>query len=196
MLIKAIFLAAVLGSIAIAFVIGAMVTHKRLATIVAAGLGATAVIALIITVPIYLDARSKGATDIKLQTADIGTIIEANQTSFDVDNNAEIKPGDIVVTVKYGCPTCAAIKNDVLDYLHTHSTGPVKFVSSESKVGSNILNRLNIKSGPNVIYILNNNLANGASMEYLKITKTQEDGSVVFDETAFDQFVALQASGA
>ena len=196
MLIKAIFLAAVLGSIAIAFVIGAMVTHKRLATIVAAGLGATAVIALIITVPIYLDARSKGATDIKLQTADIGTIIEANQTSFEVDNNAEIKPGDIVVTVKYGCPTCAAIKNDVLNYLHTHSTGPVKFVSSESKVGSNILNRLNIKSGPNVIYVLNNSLANGASMEYLKITKTQEDGSVVFDETAFDQFVTLQASGA
>lgn len=146
-----------------------------------------------ITGSIIFDATKKGATTKQISSFTANELKSYSKDSITVSKNvSKAKPGDIIILTKYGCPDCAAIKDDLFSYINKNDVKNVTFVSSQSAYGEKLVKHLSVQKVPCAIYVRHNALSNSADMNWTAIYASNEDGATIFNKNAFAHIVSLQ----
>lgn len=169
-------------------------TAFTIATVaIAAASLATGTVNTAITGSIIFDATTKGATTKQISSLTANELKSYSKNSIAVSHTTfKSQPGDIIILTKYGCPDCAAIKDDLFAYIKKNDIKNVTFVDSQSTYGEKLVKHLSVQKIPCAIYVRHNALSNGADMNWTAIYASNEEGKTIFNENAFAHIVNLQ----
>lgn len=154
--------------------------------------GATAITALVvIAMLIFLEASlmTKGATLKEANNTRISDgILQLKHTPSEYDGDAQ--PGDILVLRKYGCQDCLDIYDDLEKYAEKHDL-KIKYVSTTSKIGRDIIKNNNIEDVPSIVYVLQKDNGKNNIMHAV-IFKSTKEGKAKLDTEILKIFVSAK----
>lgn len=184
-------LATVLIIISIIMIVGEL-AFKRRAKKIKIIFSATAITSLIVIVMlIFLEASLmvRGATLKEANNTYISDgILQLKHAPSEYDGDVE--PGDILVLRKYGCQDCLDIYDDLEKYAEKHDL-KIKYVSTTSKIGRDIIKNNNIEDVPSIIYVLQKDNGKNNIMHAV-IFKSTKEGKARLDTEILKIFVSAK----
>jgi hypothetical protein len=146
-------------------------------------------------------AKSYGAFDNFIKQETPKSVIEHTTKGF--QDQSELVPDDltgkIIIYVKYGCPDCEGIHDDLLSYLERSSLKNKEdyyFVSTRSKKGKELLAKYEVFDVPAAVYI-RKNVSTSTDVSYITQTlyeKENEDDTATFVANNFDKLLSFKDS--
>ena len=104
--------------------------------------------------------------------------------------DGDVEPGDILVLRKYGCQDCLDIYDDLEKYAEKHDL-KIKYVSTTSKIGRDIIKNNNIEDVPSIIYVLQKDNGKNNIMHAV-IFKSTKEGKARLDTEILEIFVSAK----
>lgn len=154
--------------------------------------GATAITSLVmIAMLIFLEASliARGATLKEANNTYISDgILQLKHAPSEYDG--DVQPGDILVLRKYGCQDCLDIYDDLEKYAEKHDL-KIKYVSTTSKIGRDIIKNNNIEDVPSIIYVLQKDNGKNNIMHAV-IFKSTKEGKARLDTEILEIFVSAK----
>lgn len=154
--------------------------------------GATAITSLVvIAMLIFLEASLmvRGATLKEANNTYISDgILQLKHAPSEYDG--DVQPGDILVLRKYGCQDCLDIYDDLEKYAEKHDL-KIKYVSTTSKIGRDIIKNNNIEDVPSIIYVLQKDNGKNNIMHAV-IFKSTKEGKARLDTKILEIFVSAK----
>lgn len=145
------------------------------------------VIAMLIFLETSLMAR--GATLKEANNTYIADgILQLKHTPSEYEGDVE--PGDILVLRKYGCQDCLDIYDDLEKYAEKHDL-KIKYVSTTSKIGRDIIKNNNIEDVPSIVYVLQKDNGKNNIMHAV-IFKSTKEGKARLDTEILEIFVSAK----
>lgn len=184
-------LATVLIIISIIIIVGELVfTGKAKKTKII--FGATAITSLVvIAMLIFLEASLmvRGATLKEANNTYIADgILQLKRAPSEYEG--DVNPGDILVLRKYGCQDCLDIYGDLEKYAEKHDL-KIKYVSTTSKIGRDIIKNNNIEDVPSIVYVLQKDNGKNNIMHAV-IFKSTKEGKARLDTEILEIFVSAK----
>jgi hypothetical protein len=102
----------------------------------------------------------------------------------------DVEPGDILVLRKYGCQDCLDIYDDLEKYAEKHDL-KIKYVSTTSKIGRDIIKNNNIEDVPSIVYVLQKDNGKNNIMHAV-IFKSTKEGKARLDTEILAIFVSAK----
>ena len=102
----------------------------------------------------------------------------------------DVEPGDILVLRKYGCQDCLDIYDDLKKYAEKHDL-KIKYVSTTSKIGRDIIKNNNIEDVPSIVYVLQKDNGKNNIMHAV-IFKSTKEGKAKLDTEILEIFVSAK----
>lgn len=102
----------------------------------------------------------------------------------------DVEPGDILVLRKYGCQDCLDIYDDLEKYAEKHDL-KIKYVSTTSKIGRDIIKNNNIEDVPSIVYVLQKDNGKNNIMHAV-IFKSTKEGKAKLDTEILEIFVSAK----
>ena len=102
----------------------------------------------------------------------------------------DVEPGDILVLRKYGCQDCLDIYDDLEKYAEKHDL-KIKYVSTTSKIGRDIIKNNNIEDVPSIVYVLQKDNGKNNIMHAV-IFKSTKEGKARLDTEILEIFVSAK----
>ncbi|WP_314021373.1 hypothetical protein [Mogibacterium diversum] len=153
---------------------------------------ATAITSLVvIAILIFLEASlmTRGATLKEANNTYISDgILQLKHAPSEYEGDVE--PGDILVLRKYGCQDCLDIYDDLEKYAEKHDL-KIKYVSTTSKIGRDIIKNNNIEDVPSIIYVLQKDNGKNNIMHAV-IFKSTKDGKAKLNTEILEIFVSAK----
>ena len=146
---------------------------------------------VVIAMLIFLDASLmiRGATLKEANNTYISDgILQLRHAPSEYDGDVE--PGDILVLRKYGCQDCLDIYDDLEKYAEKHDL-KIKYVSTTSKIGRDIIKNNNIEDVPSIIYVLQKDNGKNNIMHAV-IFKSTKEGKAKLDTEILEIFVSAK----
>ena len=146
---------------------------------------------VIIAALIFLEASlmTRGATLKEANNTYISDgILQLRHAPSEYDGDVE--PGDILVLRKYGCQDCLDIYDDLEKYAEKHDI-KIKYVSTTSKIGRDIIKNNNIEDVPSIIYVLQKDNGKNNIMHAV-IFKSTKEGKAKLDTKILEIFVSAK----
>ena len=154
--------------------------------------GSAAITALVvIAMLIFLEASlmTKGATLKEANNTYISDgILQLKHAPSEYDGDVEA--GDILILRKYGCQDCLDIYDDLEKYAEKHDL-KIKYVSTTSKIGRDIIKNNNIEDVPSIIYVLQKDNGKNNIMHAV-IFKSTKEGKDKLDTEILKIFVSAK----
>ena len=154
--------------------------------------GSAAITALVvIAMLIFLEASlmTKGATLKEANNTYISDgILQLKHAPSEYDGDVEA--GDILILRKYGCQDCLDIYDDLEKYAEKHDL-KIKYVSTTSKIGRDIIKNNNIEDVPSIIYVLQKDNGKNNIMHAV-IFKSTKEGKAKLDTEILKIFVSAK----
>lgn len=146
---------------------------------------------VIIAALIFLEASLmvRGATLKEANNTYISDgILQLKHTPSEYEGDVE--PGDILVLRKYGCQDCLDIYDDLEKYAEKHDL-KIKYVSTTSKIGRDIIKNNNIENVPSIVYVLQKDNGKNNIMHAV-IFKSTKEGKARLDTEILEIFVSAK----
>lgn len=146
---------------------------------------------VVIAMLIFLEASlmTRGATLKEANNTYISDgILQLRHAPSEYDGDVE--PGDILVLRKYGCQDCLDIYDDLEKYAEKHDL-KIKYVSTTSKIGRDIIKNNNIEDVPSIIYVLQKDNGKNNIMHAV-IFKSTKEGKAKLDTEILEIFVSAK----
>lgn len=102
----------------------------------------------------------------------------------------DVEPGDILILRKYGCQDCLDIYDDLEKYAEKHDL-KIKYVSTTSKIGRDIIKNNNIEDVPSIVYVLQKDNGKNNIMHAV-IFKSTKEGKARLDTEILEIFVSAK----
>ena len=154
--------------------------------------GATIITSLIVTAMlIFLEASlmTRGATLKEANNTYIADgILQLKHAPSEY--KGDVEPGDILVLRKYGCQDCLDIYDDLEKYAEKHDL-KIKYVSTTSKIGRDIIKNNNIEDVPSIVYVLQKDNGKNNIMHAV-IFKSTKEGKARLDTKILEIFVSAK----
>ena len=154
--------------------------------------GATAITSLVvIAMLIFLEASLmvRGATLKEANDTYISDgILQLKHTPSEYEGDVE--PGDILILRKYGCQDCLDIYDDLEKYAEKHDL-KIKYVSTTSKIGRDIIKNNNIEDVPSIVYVLQKDNGKNNIMHAV-IFKSTKEGKARLDTKILEIFASAK----
>lgn len=184
-------LATVLIIISIIIIVGEL-AFKRKAKKTKIIFGSAAITSLVvIAMLIFLEASLmiRGATLKEANNTYISDgILQLKHAPSEYDG--DVQPGDILVLRKYGCQDCLDIYDDLEKYAEKHDI-KIKYVSTTSKIGRDIIKNNNIEDVPSIVYVLQKDNGKNNIMHAV-IFKSTKEGKAKLDTEILKIFVSAK----
>lgn len=184
-------LATILIIISVIIIVGELVfTGKAKKTKIIFGSAAITSL-VVIAMLIFLEASlmTRGATLKEANNTYISDgILQLRHAPSEYDGDVE--PGDILVLRKYGCQDCLDIYDDLEKYAEKHDL-KIKYVSTTSKIGRDIIKNNNIEDVPSIIYVLQKDNGKNNIMHAV-IFKSTKEGKAKLDTEILKIFVSAK----
>ena len=153
---------------------------------------ATAITSLVvIAILIFLEASliARGATLKEANNTYISDgILQLKHAPSEYDGDVE--PGDILVLRKYGCQDCLDIYDDLEKYAEKHDL-KIKYVSTTSKIGRDIIKNNNIEDVPSIVYVLQKDNGKNNIMHAV-IFKSTKEGKARLNTEILEIFISAK----
>lgn len=102
----------------------------------------------------------------------------------------DVNPGDILVLRKYGCQDCLDIYDDLEEYAKKHDL-KIKYISTTSKIGRDIIKNNNIEDVPSIVYVLQKDNGKNNIMHAV-IFKSTKEGKAKLNTEILEIFVSAK----
>lgn len=184
-------LATILIIISVIIIVGELIFtgHVKRTKIIFSVTSVTSLV--VIAMLIFLDASLmiRGATLKEANNTYISdSILQLRHAPSEYDGDVE--PGDILVLRKYGCQDCLDIYDDLEKYAEKHDL-KIKYVSTTSKIGRDIIKNNNIEDVPSIIYVLQKDNGKNNIMHAV-IFKSTKEGKAKLDTEILKIFVSAK----
>ena len=104
-----------------------------------------------------------------------------NQRNHIVNRAYEPTPGDIVIYVRYGCPLCEVLYDEICDLLRAHDN--IYIVGTRTDAGLALREDYPISVVPSAVLI-------GSNLPYIPLAIEGPSGSIVLDRYGFNLLLA------
>ena len=109
-----------------------------------------------------------------------------NQRNHIVSRAYEPSPGDIVIYVRYGCPLCEVLYDEIRELLRTHDN--IFIVGTRTDIGHALREVYPISIVPSAVLI-------GSNLPYLPLAIEGAFGSIVLDRHGFNLLLEGRENG-
>lgn len=141
--------------------------------------------------PPIISGMSKGMNHVEWQQLSLAQIKDINASTPNADTLPNNRKGCIVILYKYGCPDCEAIYDELTKYIAINKAS-VYFIPSGSPEGKKLVETGKITNVPTAIYIRNEALANGATINSAQLYSLDAHDKPYFNNAALQRLLLLQ----
>ena len=136
----------------------------------------------LLVICVTLEAHDRGFEGDTIQSQPI-ELFRQNRINHQVELEYTPQDGDIVIYVRYGCPGCELIYNELSTIAQNNKN--IYFISTRTDTGRTLMETYPTTSVPSAVLI-------GSNIPYVSLIYTTEYGDLIFDESALNELLTIR----